>query len=283
MPHNVAEFLRSQSAARPDAPAVRAPVRTGRDGSIRYVERSFAALEAEAAFVASDLQGRGVARGTRVLLMVKPGLDLIRIVFALFKLGAVPVVIDPGMGLKGFLRCVGHARPEVVLGIPAAIWVARIARSSFSTVHTKVVVARGFARRVAAGSGTAPDFPVVDSSADELAAVLFTSGSTGPAKGVCYTHGMFAAQVEAIRGQYAIAPGEVGLPMLPVFAWFNPALGMTTVVPQMNPRRPATVGAEASKQDAFRAGRCGGATVRAVFGHGHHCARRSCHRRRPAE
>ena len=83
-------------------------------------------------------------------------------------------------------------------------------------------------------------FPVVESG-DELAAILFTSGSTGPAKGVCYAHGMFAAQVESIRRQYGIESGEMDLPMLPVFALFNPALGMCTVVPEMNPSRPATV------------------------------------------
>jgi len=241
MSHNVAEFLRRQSAARPEAAAVRAPLATSKDGTIRYTERSFAGLEAEASFAAWHLRERGVERGTRVLLMVKPGLDLIRIVFALFKIGAVPIVIDPGMGLRGFLRCVRHSGPEVVLGIPAAIWAARIARSSFASVRTKITVSRRLARRIAAGSEEARDFPVVDSAADELAAVLFTSGSTGAAKGVRYTHGMFAAQVEAIRAQYDIRPGEVDLPMLPVFALFNPALGMSTVVPRMNPSRPATV------------------------------------------
>ena len=77
-----------------------------------------------------------------------------------------------------------------------------------------------------------------------MAAILFTSGSTGAAKGVLYEHGMFLAQVEAIRRQYGIEQGEVDLPMLPVFALFNPALGMCTVVPDMNPSRPASVDPE---------------------------------------
>jgi acyl-coenzyme A synthetase/AMP-(fatty) acid ligase len=75
--------------------------------------------------------------------------------------------------------------------------------------------------------------------ADDLAAVLFTSGSTGAPKGVCYTHGMFDAQVRLVRETYGIAPGEIDLPLLPIFALFNPALGMTTVVPELDPRRPA--------------------------------------------
>ena len=243
MPHNVAHFLAEQAAHQPDGAAVRAPDGRELDGSIRYVERSFAELEVEASAAAYYFSSLGIQRGTRVLLMVKPGLDLIRVVFALFKIGAVPIVIDPGMGLSRFLRCVRHSQPEAVVGIPAAIWVARIFRSSFKGVRIKIAINKSFLGKLSdcAGAGA---FPVADSAADELAAILFTSGSTGPAKGVLYEHGMFMAQVEAIRSQYAIEPGEVDLPMLPVFALFNPALGMCTVVPEMNPSRPASVDPE---------------------------------------
>ncbi|MEM1222610.1 MAG: fatty acid CoA ligase family protein [Verrucomicrobiota bacterium] len=237
---NVAHFLAEQAIAQPDEPAVRAPFGKEKDGRIRYVEKTFAELEDQASATAHLFLAKGIQRGTRVLLMVKPGLDLIRIVFALFKLGSVPVVIDPGMGLKGFLRGVRHVKPEAVVGIPNAIWISRIFRSSFTSVRSKVCVSRNFAKEllpyVARGR-----IDTVTSAADDLAAILFTSGSTGPAKGVCYAHGMFAAQIEAIRNQYQIQPGEVDLPMLPVFALFNPALGMCTVVPEMNPSRPATV------------------------------------------
>ncbi|WP_269526553.1 fatty acid CoA ligase family protein [Coraliomargarita parva] len=237
---NVAAFLTEQARQQPDTLAVRAPLRLGADGSIGYRELSFSELENESGATARYLEFRGVTRGTRVLLMVKPGLDLIRIVFALFKLGAVPIVIDPGMGLRSFLACVRHSKPEVLVGIPLAIWISRLFRSSFQALNARVLVGRGFGTHIRDHLGEG-NFPVVDSQASELAAVLFTSGSTGPAKGVCYTHGMFAAQVDAIRNQYGIEPGEVDLPMLPVFALFNPALGMCTVVPQMNPSRPATV------------------------------------------
>jgi acyl-CoA synthetase (AMP-forming)/AMP-acid ligase II len=75
-------------------------------------------------------------------------------------------------------------------------------------------------------------------SPDTLAAVLFTSGSTGAPKGVCYTHGMFDAQIELVRSTYGIVPGETDMAMLPLFALFNPALGTTTVTPLLDPSRP---------------------------------------------
>lgn len=183
------------------------------------------------------MQNKGIQRGTRVLLMARPGVELIACVFALFKLGAPPVVIDPGMGLKGFLRCVAHARPEALVGIPLAHWVSRFFPRSFRSVRTRVVVNKGFLFK-ASQAGKQPINPAA-TTRDELAAILFTSGSTGPAKGVCYEHGMFEAQVRMLREHFAIQPGEIDLPMLPIFALFNPALGMTTIVPQMNPSRPA--------------------------------------------
>ncbi len=79
--------------------------------------------------------------------------------------------------------------------------------------------------------------------------MLFTSGATGPSKGVCYEHGMFISQCERIKKQYGIKPGEIDLPMLPVFSLFNPALGMTTVVPEMNPSKPAKASARKLVQD----------------------------------
>ncbi|CAI8309250.1 MAG: Long-chain-fatty-acid--CoA ligase [Opitutia bacterium UBA7350] len=234
MPHNVAHFLAEQAIRHPAQAAVRAPSGRCPEGTIRYKERNFAELENESSSLAYHFQAKGIQRGTRVLLMVRPGLDLIRTVFALFKIGAVPIVIDPGMGLSRFLRCVQDSKPEALIGIFTARIVAYLARRSFAAVHLRL------------GPKPPPkavhkSFPAVNSAPDELAAILFTSGSTGPAKGVCYEHGMFAAQIEAIRAGYNIEAGEIDLPMLPVFALFNPALGMCTVVPEMNPSRPAQV------------------------------------------
>ncbi len=235
---NVARFLDEMADRQGGRCALRAPLGGDGGGGIRYAERTFAELAESSDRAAAMLAARGIERGTRTLLMVKPGLPLIEICFALFKLGAVPVVIDPGMGLKGFLQCVRRTEPEALVGIPPATVVSRLFRPSFRSVRVRVTVGGRWARQV---SETAPRTAEVASEADELAAILFTSGSTGPAKGVEYTHGMFDAQVRLIREAYSIEPGEVDLPMLPIFALFNPALGMTTVVPEMNPSRPASV------------------------------------------
>ncbi|MDQ8202435.1 fatty acid CoA ligase family protein [Pelagicoccus sp. SDUM812003] len=234
---NVSRFLDEKARSQPEVASLLVPRGRAGDGSIDYLELSFRELAAEQNEWACRFRGRGIGKGSRVLLMVKPGLPLIAICFALFKIGAVPIVIDPGMGLKSFLACVRRSQPEFLVGISLAIWASRLFRPSFRSVRGRVKVGGPLDRVASAFSEEVPQ----PTQADDLAAVLFTSGSTGAPKGVCYEHGMFEAQVAAIRSQYGIEPGEVDLPMLPIFALFNPALGMTTVVPEINPSKPATV------------------------------------------
>ena len=226
------------AAEQPEVPALMVPRGRTSSGEIDYLTLSFQELEREQDAWAARFLSKGMGPGARVLLMVKPGLPLIAICFALFKIGAVPVVIDPGMGLKSFLNCVRRSKPAFLVGISLAIWVSRFFRPSFKTLKGKVKVGGPLE---CISSVDTKRITAAETKSNDLAAILFTSGSTGAPKGVCYEHGMFEAQVDAIRSQYNIQPGEIDLPMLPVFALFNPAMGMTTVVPEINPSKPATV------------------------------------------
>lgn len=241
---NIALHLPLMAAHRPDQPAVKIPRPRSADGRLDYLTLTFRELDNEVNAWGARLQARGVRRGDRVLVMVRQGLPLIAAAFALFKLGAVPVIIDPGMGRKNFLACVARSKPRVLLGIPRAQLVSHIFRSAFASVSTRVWVSGSSTARLssAGSSGREGDAPALaTTAATDLAAILFTSGSTGAPKGVCYEHGMFEAQVRLVRETYGIQPGEVDLPMLPIFALFNPALGMTTVVPELDPSQPASV------------------------------------------
>src|SRR5690606_30213947 len=128
--------------------------------------------------------------------------------------------------------------PEAVVGIPLAIRISRLFRGSFRSVRVRVAVGNGRFRRDMRRNHD-NYFEIAETRANDLAAILFTSGSTGTPKGVRYEHGMFEAQVRLLKQHYGIEPGEIDLPMLPVFALFNPALGMTTITPKMDPSRPA--------------------------------------------
>jgi len=239
---NIARHLALMAVARPAAPALKIPRGRTPSGKIDYLTLSFAELDAEATAWGARLTAAGIGRGDRTLVMVRQGLPLIAAVFALFRLGAVPVVIDHGMSRKNFLACVARSRPRALVGIPLAQVMSRVFRSAFATVQIRVWARGSTTSRLASGLKPKPyTLQPARSATTELAAILFTSGSTGAPKGVCYEHGMFEAQLNLIRDTYGITPGEIDLPMLPIFALFNPALGLTTIVPEIDPSRPAEV------------------------------------------
>ncbi len=235
---NVARHLVLQARANPGMTALRVPLGVT-DGEIAYRDYSFAELDGRVDACARLMTEKGVVRGMRVLLMVRQGADLICVVFALMKIGAVPVVIDPGMGLRSFLKCVKRTRPEALVGIPVAILLSRVFRRSFAGVRVRLKVDGTAFPRLLAERTSAELFPMADTRAEDLAAILFTSGSTGAPKGVRYLHGMFESQLRLLDKLYHFVPGEVNLPMLPVFALFNPAFGMASVIPELDPSHPA--------------------------------------------
>jgi acyl-CoA synthetase (AMP-forming)/AMP-acid ligase II len=238
---NIADFLPEMAAKQPDATAIICPWGR-RGGSLTYDQ-----LNRRSARIARGLEAVGIGHGVRTVLMVPPGLDLFPLAFGLFRAGAVPVLVDPGIGLKHLKACLGNAEPEAFIGVPKAHAARAALGWARPTVRTKITVGRRLfwgghtLDQVEAIGSDADPGAVAATGADDVAAVVFTSGSTGPPKGVVYRHRNFAAQVVAIRDAYDIRPGEVNLPTFPLFALFDPALGMTTVVPDMDPTRPARV------------------------------------------
>lgn len=235
------------AGSQPWRPAVVFPHARDQQGRVSYTHYTFQQLDDASGRLARGFSSLGIRRAMRVALMVPPSLDFFALTFALFKLGAVPVLIDPGIGLPSLGKGLAEAAPEAFIGIPKAQAARVLLGWARTTVKIKVTVgARALCGGVTLnqvrdlGAGQAP-LPAVASGPNETAAILFTSGSTGPSKGVVYTHEYFAAQVEHIRQLYGIQPGEIDLPTFPLFALFGPALGMTAIIPDMDPTRPAQV------------------------------------------
>jgi acyl-CoA synthetase (AMP-forming)/AMP-acid ligase II len=219
-------------------------VRTrGRARVARVRAVTFAELDERTGALASGLARHGLGPGDRVCVFVRPGTDLVACAFALFKLGAVPVLIDPGMGRANVAGCVEKVAPRALIGVPAAHLLRRLHSRAFASVELAFTAGPPtpgggptLARLAAAGDGGRE---VAELAEDAPAAILFTSGSTGPPKGVLYTHGMFQAQVRALRAAYGFEPGEVDAACFPLFALFSPALGMTCAFCEVDPSRPA--------------------------------------------
>jgi len=239
MPCNIAATLPGLAATRGDQVAMRCPGRGGRyDVALTYAQ-----LDARSDAIAAGLARHGIVRGTRTVVMVRPTPEFFLLMFALFKAGAVPVLVDPGIDKRALRQCLDEAQPEAFIGIPLAqvarvvLGWARSARVRITTGARARFADATLAQVEYAGRGAAPQ--LADTQPDDVAAILFTSGSTGVPKGVVYRHRHFVAQVGMLREAFALQPGGVDLPTFPPFALFDPALGMTSVIPDMDPTRPA--------------------------------------------
>ncbi len=240
---NVARFVPRIAAAQPNELAVVVQQRPSRKGPYRYRTYTAAQLESESNRLARGLRKVGIADGVRAVLMVTPSLDFFALTFALFKAGAIPVMVDPGMGVKNLKACLGEAAPEAFVGIPKAHAARVLLGWCRETNRINVTAGRrlfwgGYTLREMLDSDDSP--VLAERGRDDVAAILFTSGSTGVPKGAVYTHGNFDAQVQCLREDYGIEPGERDLATFPLFALFGPALGMTSVVPYMDASRPIT-------------------------------------------
>jgi acyl-CoA synthetase (AMP-forming)/AMP-acid ligase II len=235
---NIATHLAEMARCQPETTAIIFP-----KGNRRL---TFLELDTLTDRVAHALVASGIGRGTRTVLMVPPSPELFALTFAMFKIGAIPILIDPGLGVKNLRSCIAEAEPHAFIGITKA----HIARLLFgwgkSTLRIRITVGpRLFwgGNSLASLLAAQHPFPFKPAATDpdDTAAILFTSGSTGPPKGAVYSHGNFAAQVSALRQVYGIEPGEIDLPTFPLFALFAPALGMTAVIPEMDFTRPGAV------------------------------------------
>ena len=243
MNHNIGQTLPDTATAYPDRTGLISRTCSG------YRSWTFREMDNTADWFAHRLTGRGVARGDRVMLMVKPSLDFIALTFALFKIGAVVILIDPGMGYRNLLRCVGQVKPEVFIGIARAHLFKLVFPHSFKTVRISLCIGPSLglfgpslaAEKAEKCSSYGSSYPTAEMEADDLAAILFTTGSTGPPKGVRYEHSTFQAQLQLIREYYRIGPDDIDQPAFPLFALFSTGLGACSVIPEMNPAKPARV------------------------------------------
>lgn len=235
-PANIAAILSQRAAERPGQAAVLDPIGQG-FAPIRYRTTTFCDLDDQTDRLAADVLQRGVTPGMKLVLFVPFSTAFIAWTFALLKAGVIVVLIDPGMGRNNIFRCLEEVEPDGFVAIRRVQWIRSLMRRRFPKARFNITVRPHASLMVSQPSSV--NLPAT--SPHDPAAIIFTSGSTGPPKGVLYEHGMFAAQARLIQDFYGIEPGEIDLPGFPLFGLFNAAMGVTTVIPQMDPTRPARV------------------------------------------
>lgn len=263
---NICRHLKQAAHAIPHHLAVAVQSAQGASvANLRYSELDFLNLDRQSDAIAFALNAHGIKRGMKAVLMVTPSLDFFALTFALFKAGVIPILVDPGMGIRNLKQCFAEAAPDAFIGIPKAHIARRLFGWGKGSIKSLLNVDDGKTGlaakliRIATGAislstllqstlvqSSAPksEYPMVMLKSDEIAAILFTSGSTGTPKGVVYSHGMFEAQIQALKNDYGICHGERDLATFPLFSLFGPALGMASIVPEMDASKPITANPE---------------------------------------
>ncbi|HEY0659776.1 MAG TPA: fatty acid CoA ligase family protein [Lysobacter sp.] len=241
---NIAAALPRLAAQAPERIAMRCPGSRGADGLARYdVTLSYRQLDQRSDAIAAGLARHGIVRGTRTVVMVRPSPEFFLLMFALFKAGAVPVLVDPGIDKRALKQCLDEAQPQAFIGIPLA-HVARVLLGWAKSARIRITTgAHAWLSDATLAQvereGTGAGSQLADTQPDDVAAILFTSGSTGVPKGVVYRHRHFVAQIAMLGEAFGFQAGGVDLPTFPPFALFDPALGVTSVIPDMDPTKPA--------------------------------------------
>ncbi len=255
---NLCRHLVAAAESRPQELAV--SIQRFVKGNYQYQELTFQQLERQSNRIANALIDSGLEPGMKAVLMVTPSIEFFQLTFALFKTGIIPVIVDPGMGLKNLTQCFAESQPDAFIGIPRAHIARRLAGWGKDSVKININVdapvdnpkLSGLQRLVTGGTNLSAllkhqrstEFSIKQFSADDMCAILFTSGSTGVPKGVVYSHRMFEAQITALKNDYQIQNGERDLATFPLFSLFGPALGMASIVPDMDASKPITADPE---------------------------------------
>lgn len=232
MSENLTQIIKQYATATPSTDAV-IEMRRHRQHAVIRRRLCYGEFDRRIDQYVSKFQKKGISAGKRVLMLLKPGIEMMCAFFALIRMGAIPVLIDSGMGIRQLVRLANFSKPDFILGSPALQWWVRL---KILPLQGKVIpVSRHFAKRGQSATVMHP------SNEDDIAAILFTSGSTGPAKGVVYCVKHFAAQLRKLRASLRLMQNARDVTLLPAFMLFNPMFGRTTIIPDIDYTKLATL------------------------------------------
>ncbi len=203
---------------------------------------SFGKLILEIDRYAEGFRANGIGQGTRTIVLITPGVDLFAVTFALFRIGAIPVMIDPGMGLSRMVNALAGVKAEALVGIPRALLLRIFFPKKLGTIYSWFStgfcwIRKGVSLRQMSYVYQRSEVFHLDSGKE--AAIFFTSGSTGPPKGVVYSVRMLEAQIETLKKSFGYGPGEIDLCTFPLVGLLLICMGISIVIADMDMGHPS--------------------------------------------
>lgn len=229
---NITDYLFDFAKSNPGKPALIHPQRI-----------SFSELCQKIDCYATGFQRNGITKGIKTIVLIKPGTDLFAVTYALLRIGAVPVMIDPGMGIKNMSVALSKTGAEVFIGNPKALLLKYFYAKYYKSVKKWISTGKNSwlvgtnLRSFIKLKNT--DFRPSRIEPDDTAAVFFTSGSTGPAKGVVYKTSEINAQVQLLKNHFKYSSDEIDLCTFPLIGLLIICLGITVVLGDMDMTQPA--------------------------------------------
>lgn len=242
---NIAKRLSDLAKIYPDKTAVMMPKFDHKKNSYHYNSLTFRDLDILSNQYANQLKTLGFKPGDLTLLFLRPGLEFSAMTFAIFKAGIVPVFIDPGMGKKNLLKCIKEVKPIGLIAEKEVHLLSLIFRNNFKSIKLRVTTKSKFPffKNILALKEMKNErilsSKIEDLPSNQTAAILFTSGGTGTPKGVVYTHEIFNEQTDILKNIFRLTPDDIDLPGFPLFSMFTISMGMKSVIPDMDPSKPA--------------------------------------------
>ncbi|PCJ18918.1 MAG: peptide synthase [Candidatus Cloacimonadota bacterium] len=242
--YNIASYLPISAKKYPFKKAIIEPLAKDSNGLVTYIHYTFKQLEERCSKIAYGFDSYGIKKGHKVLLMVTPSLDFLALTYALYRVGAIPILIDPGMGKSNLLDCIESVKPDAMVAIPKAHLVKFLFPAKFKSIKCSVIVGKNYffkgkTLEQICDHTNNDTYPVAQVNKDDMATMVFTTGSTGTPKGVVYFHEQMRGQVDSIKKEFSITPDDVDFPVFPLFALFSTAWGITAVIPEMDPTKPS--------------------------------------------
>ncbi len=178
----------------------------------------YADLDAASGRLQSRLLGLGVEPGDRVIVQVDKSCEAVLLYLACLRAGAIYIPLNTAYTAAEVEYFMGDATPRVVVCRPSEHDSLQAVAERIGVAHLLTLDAQGGGSLFDGVSGMEPDPPVIQRESDDLAAILYTSGTTGRSKGAMLSHGNLRSNAEVLHDYWQWQDADdVLLHALPVF------------------------------------------------------------------